>query len=66
MGIPIVLLFVFLGRAVSLEGQELGIKEYIGRWDVSVLTESPDVWSTAVSQIFFSIGVVSLCGIVTT
>lgn len=57
MGLPIVLLFVFLGRAVSLEGSELGIKEYIGRWDMSVLTERPDCWSTAVSQIFFSIGV---------
>lgn len=58
MGIPVVLLFVFLGRAVTLEGQELGVKEYIGRWDMSVLTDQPDVWSTAVSQIFFSIGVV--------
>lgn len=57
MGLPIVLLFVFLGRAVSLEGAEDGIKEYIGIWDMSVLTERPDCWSTAVTQIFFSIGV---------
>jgi solute carrier family 6 GABA transporter-like protein 1 len=57
MGFPIVLLFVFLGRAVSLDGSEDGIKEYIGIWDMSVLTERPDCWSTAVSQIFFSIGV---------
>lgn len=57
MGLPIVLLFVFLGRALSLEGAELGIKEYIGRWDMSVLRTSPECWSTAVSQIFFSIGV---------
>jgi len=57
MGVPVILLFVFLGRAMTLEGHELGVKEYIGRWDMSVLTEQGDVWSTAVSQIFFSIGV---------
>ena len=58
-GIPIALLFVFLVRASTLDGSEAGIKEYIGRWDMSVLTEQGDVWSTAVSQIFCSIGVVS-------
>jgi len=57
MGIPIVLLFVFLGRAVSLEGSSDGIHEYIGIWDMSVLKDRPECWSTAVSQIFFSIGV---------
>jgi len=57
MGLPIILLFVFLGKAVSLEGSHAGIVEYIGRWDMQVLTDRPDVWSTAVSQIFFSIGV---------
>lgn len=57
MGLPIVLLFVFLGKAVSLEGSQEGIKQYIGIWDVSVLTERGEVWSVACSQIFFSIGV---------
>ncbi|CAB9501948.1 chloride-dependent neutral and basic amino acid transporter B [Seminavis robusta] len=57
MGLPIVLLFVFLIRGLTLEGYQDGIKEYIGVWDLSVLTEQGDVWSTAVSQIFFSIGV---------
>jgi SNF family Na+-dependent transporter len=57
MGLPIVLLFVFLGRAVSLPGSSDGIQAYMGVWDMSVLTTSPDVWSKAVSQIFFSIGV---------
>eukprot|EP00545_Synedropsis_sp_CCMP1620_P011504 CAMPEP_0119008526 /NCGR_PEP_ID=MMETSP1176-20130426/3760_1 /TAXON_ID=265551 /ORGANISM="Synedropsis recta cf, Strain CCMP1620" /LENGTH=674 /DNA_ID=CAMNT_0006960877 /DNA_START=57 /DNA_END=2081 /DNA_ORIENTATION=+ len=57
MGLPIVLLFVFLIRAVTLEGAGDGIEQYIGIWDMSVLTDRPDVWSTAVSQIFFSIGV---------
>ncbi|KAL3913435.1 MAG: hypothetical protein SGARI_000659 [Bacillariaceae sp.] len=57
MGLPILLLFVFLGKAVSLPGSELGIEVYIGTFDVSVLTERPDVWSTAVSQIFFSLSI---------
>jgi hypothetical protein len=57
MGLPIILLFVFLGRAVSLPGAEDGIHKYIGIWDTSVLVERPDVWSRAVSQIFFSLSV---------
>eukprot|EP00571_Detonula_confervacea_P010676 CAMPEP_0172306670 /NCGR_PEP_ID=MMETSP1058-20130122/7696_1 /TAXON_ID=83371 /ORGANISM="Detonula confervacea, Strain CCMP 353" /LENGTH=665 /DNA_ID=CAMNT_0013018635 /DNA_START=380 /DNA_END=2377 /DNA_ORIENTATION=+ len=57
MGLPIVLLFVFLGRGLTLEGHEEGIHEYIGVWDMSVLTEKGEVWSTAVTQIFFSLGV---------
>lgn len=57
MGLPILFLFIFLGRSVSLEGSGDGIKEYIGIWDLKVLQERGDVWSTAVSQIFFSIGV---------
>ena len=32
MGIPIVLLFVFLFTSVTLEGANDGVKEYIGRW----------------------------------
>lgn len=57
MGLPIVLLFVFLIRAVTLDGSNDGIKAYIGEWDMKVLREEPDVWSTAVSQIFFSLSV---------
>lgn len=57
MGFPIVTIFVFLFKAVSLEGSSDGIRQYIGIWDMSVLTDRPDCWSTAVSQIFFSIGV---------
>ena len=57
MGLPIILIFVFLGRAVSLPGSSDGIKAYIGEWDMSVLVNQPEVWSRAVSQIFFSVGV---------
>jgi SNF family Na+-dependent transporter len=56
MGFPIFLLFVFFGRAVTLEGAEEGINAYIGQWDMAVLRDKPEVWSTAVSQIFFSLG----------
>lgn len=54
MGLPIIILFVFLGRAVGLPGASTGITAYIGDWDMAVLTERGDVWSTAVAQIFFS------------
>jgi len=56
MGVPIVLLLAFFVRAVTLEGAGEGIQSYIGQWDLAVLAERPDVWSTAVSQIFFSLG----------
>ena len=57
MGLPIILLFVFVIRASTLEGAVDGVKAYIGKWDMDVLSSQGDVWSTAVSQIFFSIGV---------
>jgi len=56
MGFPVVLLFLFLGRSVTLEGAQVGINEYLkSNWEV--LTERPEVWSRAVSQIFFSVGI---------
>jgi len=58
MGFPILLLFVFLFRGVTLEGASDGIDLYIGKdSDISVLSDQPDVWTLAVTQIFFSIGV---------
>lgn len=57
MGFPILLLFIFLGRAVTLDGAEDGIALYIGDADWSTLVDSPDVWPAAVGQIFFSLGI---------
>ena len=57
MGLPIILLFIFLVIGCTLEGSNIGIRAYIGEWDMNVLSDRGDVWSTAVSQIFFSIGV---------
>jgi solute carrier family 6 GABA transporter-like protein 1 len=42
MGLPIFLLFVFLGRALTLPGASDGVKAYMGVWDLSVMTEKPD------------------------
>lgn len=55
MGLPVIFLFIFLILGCTLEGSEIGIKAYIGEWDMSVLSSQGDVWSTAVSQIFFSL-----------
>lgn len=57
MGFPILLLFIFLGKGASLEGAGDGVVEYIGRWDMQVLSDEPACWSQAVSQIFFSLSV---------
>lgn len=57
MGFPILLLFVFLGRSVTLPGAQVGIDAYIGDANWEVLSETPEVWAKAVSQIFFSLGV---------
>jgi solute carrier family 6 (neurotransmitter transporter, GABA) member 1 len=56
-GLPIILLFVFLIKACTLEGASEGIEAYIGVWDMSVLTERPEVWSVALSQVFFSLSI---------
>jgi len=55
MGLPLVLLFVFLVRGATLDGASEGVYAYVGVWDLSVLRERGEVWSVACSQIFFSI-----------
>ena len=57
MGIPVVLLFVFLGRALSLPGSDEGVDAYIRNSNWEVFAEKPDVWSKATSQVFFSLGI---------
>lgn len=56
MGLPIVMVFVLLGRAVSLENAVEGVKMYMGHWDSDQLA-SGDIWQAACGQIFFSVGV---------
>ena len=55
MGLPILFLFIFLFRSVALSGASDGIEEYIGKWEMDILKDEPQVWSRAVSQIFFSL-----------
>jgi SNF family Na+-dependent transporter len=50
------MLFLMLGKSVSLEGSQEGIQAYLAS-DFSVLVDKPEVWPKAVSQIFFSIGI---------
>ena len=57
MGLPIVLLFVFLGRALSLPGSHEGVELYIHDSNWEVFSTKPDVWSKATSQVFFSLGI---------
>jgi len=57
MGLPVLLLFIFLIRGATLDGASDGIKAYIGEWDLKVLREDGEVWSEAVAQIFFSLSV---------
>ena len=57
MGVPFILMVLLLIRSVTLEGAGQGMEAYIGSWEFKVLVHHPDVWSTAVSQVFFSLGV---------
>ncbi|CEM02439.1 unnamed protein product [Vitrella brassicaformis CCMP3155] len=57
MTLPFLLLIALMAVGLSLPGSGMGIKAYIGEWDVKSLTETPQVWSDAVGQVFFSIGV---------
>lgn len=61
MGLPILMLFILLIRALTLPGASDGLHKYFAVWDFTVLAKEPDIWSTAVSQIFFSIGVAVSC-----
>ncbi|PGH29735.1 solute carrier family 6 (neurotransmitter transporter, GABA) member 1 [[Emmonsia] crescens] len=56
MGMPIVIVFILLGRGVSLPNAIDGIKLYVGHWDSSKLA-SGQIWQAAAGQIFFSTGV---------
>lgn len=57
VGLPVAILIVLVVRAATLEGARAGITKYIGGWKVSVLRTRGDVWTKAVTQVFFSIGV---------
>jgi SNF family Na+-dependent transporter len=47
LGFPVLMLFIFLGRSVTLEGADYGIEKYL-KADFSTLIERPEVWPKAV------------------
>eukprot|EP00382_Lankesteria_abbotti_P000607 CAMPEP_0113844168 /NCGR_PEP_ID=MMETSP0372-20130328/102_1 /TAXON_ID=340204 /ORGANISM="Lankesteria abbotti" /LENGTH=785 /DNA_ID=CAMNT_0000813171 /DNA_START=107 /DNA_END=2464 /DNA_ORIENTATION=- /assembly_acc=CAM_ASM_000359 len=57
MVLPTILLLVMTIRSITLEGSSDGLQQYILRWDFSILVTDPEIWSAAVGQIFFSLGV---------
>lgn len=56
MGLPIVMVFVLMGRSLSLENAKEGVKMYFAEWHGDKLA-SGAIWQAACGQIFFSIGV---------
>lgn len=56
MGLPIVMIFVLLGRSASLDNAARGIRYYFAEWHGEKLA-SGQIWQGACGQIFFSIGV---------
>jgi len=56
MGLPIIFLFILLGRTATLEGASDGISAYLSS-DWSVLANDPDVWVKACAQIFYSLSI---------
>mmetsp|Transcript_19159 Transcript_19159/g.28260 ORF Transcript_19159/g.28260 Transcript_19159/m.28260 type:complete len:673 (-) Transcript_19159:46-2064(-) len=52
--LPVFMLIILVIVGGTLEGASKGIKQYIGVWDMSLLSEG-DMWVDAFSQIFFSL-----------
>ena len=56
MGLPIVMIFILMGRALSLPNAIDGVKLYFAEWHSDKLAKG-GIWQAACGQIFFSIGV---------
>lgn len=56
MGLPIVMMFVLIGRSLSLPNAIDGVRLYFAEWHGDKLA-SGQIWQAACGQIFFSIGV---------
>merc|ERR550534_2575770 len=57
--LPSVMILILLMRGVTLEGAGFGVEFFIGKWDLSVLTTMPEIWSKAAAQIFLTVGITS-------
>jgi len=56
MPFPILVLFIIMIAACTLDGAGDGLDQYLGNWDMAVLGET-DIWSAATGQVFFTLGV---------
>lgn len=56
MGLPIIMMFVLMGRALSLPNAIDGVRLYFAEWHGDKLANG-QIWQAACGQIFFSIGV---------
>lgn len=56
MGLPIVMIFILMGRSLSLPNAIKGVKMYFAEWHGEKLAGG-QIWQGACGQIFFSIGV---------
>ncbi|KAK2608579.1 hypothetical protein QQS21_002926 [Conoideocrella luteorostrata] len=56
MGLPIVMIFILIGRSLSLPNASEGVKLYFAEWHGEKLAGG-QIWQAACGQIFFSIGV---------
>lgn len=56
MGLPVVMIFILIGRSLSLPNAIDGVRLYFAEWHGEKLA-SGGIWQAACGQIFFSIGV---------
>eukprot|EP01065_Artemidia_motanka_P030216 TRINITY_DN36228_c0_g1_i1.p1 TRINITY_DN36228_c0_g1~~TRINITY_DN36228_c0_g1_i1.p1 ORF type:complete len:591 (+),score=132.20 TRINITY_DN36228_c0_g1_i1:43-1815(+) len=52
--LPVLIIIVIFGRAVSLEGAEKGVEFYLGKFDTDKLVDG-EMWAAACGQIIFSL-----------
>lgn len=54
MGMPIVMIIILVGRGVSLDNAEQGVKLYFATWRGGQLA-APGIWQAACGQVSISI-----------
>eukprot|EP00281_Chroomonas_sp_CCMP1168_P024968 CAMPEP_0206227452 /NCGR_PEP_ID=MMETSP0047_2-20121206/8633_1 /ASSEMBLY_ACC=CAM_ASM_000192 /TAXON_ID=195065 /ORGANISM="Chroomonas mesostigmatica_cf, Strain CCMP1168" /LENGTH=946 /DNA_ID=CAMNT_0053650609 /DNA_START=46 /DNA_END=2886 /DNA_ORIENTATION=+ len=57
MLIPFIFIIVMMVAGATLEGSLEGVRNYIGVWDMRVLSSRPQLWAQSVGQVFFSFGI---------
>eukprot|EP00918_Siedleckia_nematoides_P004790 GHVU01010634.1.p1 GENE.GHVU01010634.1~~GHVU01010634.1.p1 ORF type:complete len:702 (-),score=117.46 GHVU01010634.1:1555-3660(-) len=57
MTFPTIVIIVMMGICVTLPGANIGLTQYLGKWNGEILSQKPLVWSEAAGQLFFSVGI---------